>query len=54
MIPPEILHRKVLFYLLYKIDLDLAERTRARRCPFAGVLCTVPTTRESLAAGPLI
>lgn len=36
MIPPEVLHRQSLFSLLYKIDQDLAERARARRCPFCG------------------
>jgi len=54
MIPPEVLNRKSLFSLLYKIDLDLAERARNQRCPFAGVLCIAPTTCESLAVGPLI
>ena len=54
MIPPDVINRKSLFSLLYKIDLDLAERTRARRCPFAGVLCIAPTICESLVVGPLI
>jgi hypothetical protein len=53
MILPDVLQRKSLFALLYKIDLDLAEQARARRCPFAGVLYIVPTTCESLEAGPL-
>lgn len=53
MIPPEVLNRKSLFSLLYKIDLDLAEQTRARRCPFAGVRCTAPTTHGNLEVGPL-
>ena len=38
MIPAEILQRKSLFALLYKIDFDLAETTRAKPCPFAGGL----------------
>jgi len=54
MIPPEVLQHKTLFSLLYKIDLDLAERTRVRRCPFAGVRCIAPITCESLGVGPLI
>jgi len=37
MVPLKVLNRKSLFSLLYKIDQDLAERTRAKRCPFAGV-----------------
>lgn len=53
MIPPEILKHKSLFSLLYQIDLDLAEQTRARHCPFAGVRCIAPTTCESLGVGPL-
>ena len=54
MIPPELLKSKSLFSLLYKIDQDLCERTRARGCPFAGVRCIAPTTSASLAAAPLI
>jgi len=54
MIPPEVLHRKSLFSLLYKIDQDLAERTRARHCPFVGVRCIAPITGENLGVGPLI
>ena len=54
MIPPEVLNRKSLFSLLYRIDQDLAEQTRTRHCPFVGVLCIAPTTRESLGVGPLI
>ena len=53
MIPPEILKHKSLFSLLYQIDLDLVEQTRARNCPFAGVHCIAPTTIESLGVGPL-
>lgn len=53
MIQLEILQRKSLFSLLYKLDQDLAEQTKARRCPFAGVLYIAPTTCESLAVGPL-
>lgn len=54
MIPPEILHRKLLFSLLFKIDQDLAEQTKSRRCPFAGGRCIMPTTHESLEAVPLV
>ncbi len=54
MIPPDILNHKSLFSLLYKIDQDLAEQTRAQGCPSAGVHCTAPTTSESLEVGPRI
>jgi hypothetical protein len=54
MIPPEILNDKSLFSLLYKIDQDLAERTRAQGCPCAGVHYTAPTISESLEVGPQI
>ena len=50
MIPLKILNRKSLFSLLHKIDLDLAEQTRVRRCPFAGGRCIMRTIGESLAA----
>ena len=50
MIPLKILNRKSLFSLLHKIDLDLAEQTRVRRCPFAGGRCIMRTISESLAA----
>jgi len=53
MIAPEVVHSKSLFSLLYEIDLDLAKRTQARRCPFAGGLCIAATTRESLEVAPL-
>jgi hypothetical protein len=53
MILPQVLQRKSLFDLLYKIDLDLAEQARARKCPFAGACCIAPTTCESLGVGPL-
>lgn len=36
MIPLEVLKYKPLFALLYKIDLDVAEQTRAQHCPIAG------------------
>ena len=52
MIPPEVLNHKSLFSLLYKIDQDLAEQTRAQRCPSVGVRCIAPTTCESLEVGP--
>ena len=54
MIPPEVLNCKSLFSLLYKIDQDLFERTKAKGCPSAGVRCTAPITYESLEVGPLI
>jgi hypothetical protein len=54
MIPLKILNRKSLFSLLHKIDLDLAEQTRVRRCPFAGDRCIMRTISESLAAVLLI
>jgi hypothetical protein len=54
MIPPDILNSKSLISLLHKIDLELAERTKARRCPFAGGRCIMPTIRESLGAALLI
>jgi len=54
MIPPEILQRKSLFALLHQIDLDLAETTRAKQCPFAGGLCITPPTSVSLGEAPLI
>lgn len=53
MIPLEILKHKSLFSLLYQIDLDLSEQTRAQGCPSAGVHCIAPTTCESLGVGPL-
>ncbi len=54
MIPLKILKRKSLFSLLHKIDLDLAERTRVRRCPFVGDHCIMRTIGESLAVVLLI
>jgi hypothetical protein len=54
MIPPEVLNSKSLFSLLYKIDQDFAERTKAKRCPFAGVRCITLITSESLEAAPRI
>lgn len=54
MIPLEILNSKSLFSLLHKIDLQLAEQTRVRRCPFAGGRCITPTMRGSLEAALLI
>jgi len=50
MIPPDVLNRKSLFSLLYKIDQDLAERTRSKGCPFAGGRCIAPIIGESLGA----
>jgi len=54
MIPPKALKNNSLFALLYEIDLDLAEQSRAQGCPIAGGRCTGPTTPESLGAAPLI
>ena len=54
MIPLEILNSKSLFSLLHKIDLQLAEQSRVRHCPFAGGRCITPTMRESLGAVLLI
>lgn len=54
MIPPKVLIRNSLYSLLYEIDLDLAEQTRVKRCPFAGVRCTAPTTHENLGVDLLI
>jgi len=54
MIPLKVLTRKSLFSLLYKIDLDLAEQTRTRGCPFVGGRCTVRITSENLGVAPLI
>ena len=54
MIPPEILQRKSLFDLLYKLDVDLAESVRAKRCPAAGAHCIAPVMSASLGVGPRI
>jgi hypothetical protein len=54
MIPLEILNSKSLFSLLHKIDLQLAEQTRVRRCPFAGGRCDMQTIRASLGVALLI
>ena len=54
MIPLKILNRNSLFSLLHKIDLNLAEQTRVRRCPFAGGRCITPTMCASLEAALLI
>ncbi len=54
MIPTEFLQRKSLFSLLFKIDQELAEQTRAKRCPFAGGRCTAPIISENLGADLLI
>ena len=54
MILPDVIQYKSLFSLLYQIDQDLCEQTRARGCPIAGGRCTVPTTSGSLGVGPLI
>ena len=54
MIPLEILNSKSLFSLLHKIDLQLAEQSRVRHCPFAGGRCITPTMRASLEVALLI
>jgi hypothetical protein len=54
MILPEVLKHKSLFSLLYKIDLDLAEQTQARGCPFVGGRCIAPIISESLEVAPVI
>ena len=54
MIPPDILNHQSLFSLLYQIDQDLADRTIAQGCPFAGVGFIAPIISESLGAGLLI
>jgi hypothetical protein len=48
MILPELLQRKSLFSFLYKIDLDLAEQTQAKGCPFVGGRCIAHIISESL------
>jgi hypothetical protein len=48
MITLDILTRQSLFTLLYQTDLDLAEQTKSRRCPFAGGRCIMPIISESL------
>jgi hypothetical protein len=48
MILPELLQRKSLFSFLYKIDLDLAEQTQAKGCPFVGDRCIARIISESL------
>ena len=54
MIPPDVLKRKSLFILLYQIDQELTERTKAKGCPTAGVRCIAPIISESLGADLLI
>jgi len=54
MIPLDVLKFNSLFSLLYKIDLQFAEQTKAKHCPFAGGHCIMPTTRESLEVALLI
>jgi hypothetical protein len=54
MIPPEILQRKSLFALLYKLDMDLSESLRVKRCPTAGVHFIAPIMSASLGVGPRI
>jgi hypothetical protein len=54
MIPPHVLTRKSLFSLLYKIDLEQLEKTRAKGCPFVGDRFIAPIICESLAVVPLI
>ena len=54
MISLKVLKSQSLFSLLYMIDHDLSELTRAKNCPFVGVRCITPTTNESLVVAPLI
>ena len=54
MILPQVLQRKALFTQLYKIDLELSEKTKAKGCPFAGECCTAPIIIENLEALPVI
>ena len=54
MIPLEVLKSQSLLSLLYMIDHEIWERTRAKNCPFAGVRCIVPITSESLGVAPRI
>jgi hypothetical protein len=54
MIPPEILQRKSLFALLYKLDVDLADSLRAKRCPTAGAHYIALIISASLGVGPRI
>lgn len=44
MILPDVLERKSLFSLLYKIDLDLAQQAKTRGCPTVGGRCMMRTT----------
>ena len=52
MISLKVLKNQSLFSLLYNIDQDFAERTKANRCPFAGVHFITLITSESLEVAP--
>ena len=54
MIPLEVLKSQSIFSLLYLIDRELCERTRAKNCPFAEVHYIALITSESLGVGPRI
>jgi hypothetical protein len=54
MILPQVLQRKALFTHLYKLDLELSEKTRAKGCPIAGGGSIAPITIENLEALPVI
>jgi hypothetical protein len=54
MLPPEILQRKSLFAFLHKIEVDLADSHRAKRCPAAGAHCIALFISASLGVGPRI
>lgn len=54
MISLDTLTQQSLFSLLHQIDLDLAEQTKARRCPFVEGRCIMPTTGANHGAVLLI
>ena len=54
MLSPDILQRKSLFFLLHRIDIDLAEGVRSSPCPTVGGLCIMADTRVSLGEAPQI
>ena len=52
MISHDVIQRKSLFALLHKIDLDLAETARLKRCPTVGGRCIMRLMRENLGVVP--
>ena len=54
MLLPQVLQRKALFTHLYKLDLELSEKTRAKGCPIVGERCIAPIIIENLEALPVI